>query len=680
MKDGFIKVAAVTPKMKVSDVEYNVEQIKISISEAVERGAKVIVFPELAITGYTCGDLFLQDLLIEKAYEGLRDIERYTDNMDAIIFIGAPIKFRGKLYNTSVAISKGSILGINCKKNIPNYSEYYEKRWFDTWKGNEELISLSDFGVDYEHSGEFTELDEPVYNEDLDEEVEAILVDEDDNDDFAPIGDNILYKCGNYPELIIGSEICEDLWAPDTPSTKAALFGATVIVNSSASNEVIGKAEYRRQLIKSTSARLNACYIYANPCEGESTTDVVYGGHNIIAENGTILGESHRFSTGIIYADLDLKRISFERQKNTSFQLNKNFNEIELQTFNLNVEDTRLDRHFPRFPFVPQEAEKRVERCEEILTIQAMGLKERVLHTNTKTVVIGISGGLDSTLALLVCVRAFDLAGRDRKGILTVTMPAFGTTDRTYNNAVNLAKILGVTFKEVNIKNAVNLHFKDIGHKDDVYDVTYENSQARERTQVLMDLANETGGFVVGTGDLSEMALGWATYNGDHMSMYAVNVSIPKTLVRHLVATFAEVYAKGKEGEALKKVLMDVLDTPVSPELLPVDENGQMTQITEDHVGPYELHDFFLYYFLRQSYRPRKIYRIAKDTFAGIYDEETILKWLKVFIRRFFSQQFKRSCLPDGPKVGTVAISPRGDLRMPSDAVSKLWLADLENV
>jgi NAD+ synthase (glutamine-hydrolysing) len=488
-----------------------------------------------------------------------------------------------------------------------------------------------------------------------------------------PFGSGILYRCEEMDNLVVGAEICEDVWAPQPPSIEAALNGATVIVNCSASNETIGKDSYRQALISGQSARLICGYIYANAGEGESTQDVVFGGHNIIAENGTILSESARFVNEIIYSEFDINRLISERRKNSTFPPTEEFDAGI--PFNLNIEETKLSRYVAPNPFVPGNVQERERRCDEILTIQAMGLKKRLAHTHSTSAVVGISGGLDSTLALLVTAKAFDMLGMDRSQIISVTMPCFGTTDRTYNNACLLTKKLGATLKEVVIKDAVHTHFRDIGHDENVHDVTYENSQARERTQVLMDIANQENGMVIGTGDMSELALGWATYNGDHMSMYGVNASVPKTLVRHLVRYYADT-CNEKE---LEEVLLDVLDTPVSPELLPP-KDGKIAQKTEDLVGPYELHDFFLYYILRFGYEPSKIYRLAKYAFQGEYDDETILKWLKKFYWRFFSQQFKRSCLPDGPKVGTVALSPRGDWRMPSDACVEIWIRDLESL
>lgn len=637
MKQGFIKVAAATPNIKVADVDHNLEEICRLIDETVANGAKVIAFPELCVTGYTCGDLFSQDVLLKKAKEALKEIVAHTAGKDALIFAGLPYVVRNKLYNVAAAINNGELLGMVTKTFLPNYSEFYEMRQFQPGPKKADWIWFDE------------------------EEI--------------PFGPQILFECEEMPNLVVSAEICEDVWSPIPPSIEAALSGATLIVNCSASDETVGKDSYRERLISGQSARLIAGYVYANAGEGESTTDVVFGGHNIIAENGTVLEEATRFINDTIYSEIDIDRIVSERRKNTTFQMSDKYDELIHVTFSLQMEETKLTRSFAPLPFVPSNTSERQKRCEEILTIQAMGLKKRLAHTNCKSAVVGISGGLDSTLALLVTAKAFDLQGIDRKCIESVTMPCFGTTDRTYQNACLLTQRLGATLREVNIKDAVRQHFHDIGHSEDQHDVTYENSQARERTQVLMDIANQTNGMVIGTGDMSELALGWATYNGDHMSMYGVNASVPKTLVRHLV----QYYADTCTDEELKAVLLDVLDTPVSPELLPP-KDGEIAQKTEDLVGPYELHDFYLYYVLRFGYEPSKIYRLAKQAFAGMYDDETILKWLNTFYRRFFSQQFKRSCLPDGPKVGTVAVSPRGDLRMPSDACATIWMEDLKNI
>ena len=634
MRHGFIKVAAATPDIRVADVDYNKGQIIKQMDEAAEAGAKIIVFPELCITGYTCSDLFLQDILLNSAKKALVKIAEHTKNLDALVFVGVPIAVGGELYNVAAALNHGNILGFTTKSFLPNYGEFYEMRQFRPGPKKAEKILFGGKEI--------------------------------------PFGPQLLFVENQMANLIVSAEICEDVWSPVPPSIEAAREGATVIVNCSASDETIGKASYRESLISGQSARLISGYIYANAGEGESTTDLVFGGHNLIAENGTILAEAKRFSNGIIYTEFDVQKIANERRKNTTFTETQE-HVLPRIPFGLEQTETILTRTFPSRPFVPRDDQERTKRCEEILTIQAMGLKKRLAHTHAKSAVVGISGGLDSTLALLVTAKAFDALGLERSGITAVTMPCFGTTDRTYQNACKMSLKVGATLREVRIGDAVMHHFKDIGHDPQDHSVTYEISQARERTQVLMDIANQTGGLVFGTGDMSELALGWATYNGDHMSMYGVNASVPKTLVRHLVHYFADTC----EDSSLKEVLYDVLDTPVSPELLPP-KDGEIAQKTEDLVGPYELHDFFLYYFLRMGYEPGKIYRIAKLSFAGEYDDETIYKWLRTFCWRFFSQQFKRSCLPDGPKVGTVALSPRGDWRMPSDACVALWIQNLE--
>ena len=634
MKNGFIKVAAATPDIRVADVEFNTQNIINAMEEAQKNGAKILVFPELCVTGYTCSDLFDHSVLLKASRKALLEIAENTSDKDMLVFVGAPLEVNGKLYNVAAAMNQGEIIGFTTKTFLPNYGEFYEMRQFTPGPQTVREITFGGKKI--------------------------------------PFGPQILFQAEGMEELVVAAEICEDVWSPVPPSIQAALEGATVIVNCSASDETIGKDTYRRALISGQSARLISGYIYANAGEGESTTDLVFGGHNIIAENGTVLKESSRYVNEIIYSELDLQRITGERRKNTTFQP---LDEETLVRVPFTVEETKtfLTRTFPKKPFVPSDEQTRAQRCEEILTIQAMGLKKRLAHTNARTAVVGISGGLDSTLALLVTARAFDLLGRDKKDIIAVTMPCFGTTDRTYQNACEMSKKVGATLIEVPIADAVNIHFRDIGHDPEDHSVTYENCQARERTQVLMDIANKTWGMVIGTGDLSELALGWATYNGDHMSMYGVNASVPKTLVRHLVKYAAD----DTTDEALKNVLYDVLDTPVSPELLPP-KDGDIAQKTEDLVGPYELHDFFLYFMLRFGYEPSKIFRIACMTFDGEYDKETIFKWLETFCRRFFSQQFKRSCLPDGPKVGTVALSPRGDWRMPSDACVAVWMKDLE--
>ena len=636
MKHGYIRVAAATPDVKVADPEFNREKICELIKEAIRNHVKIIVFPELCLTSYTCGDLFGQDALLHKAKKELKEILKATKGHDILVFLGMPWENLGKLYNTAVAVQDGRILGIVPKKNLPNYSEFYELRYFES--GNEI----------------------PVFTEWEGQDI--------------PMGTNLIFACEDIPGLMIAAEVCEDAWVPNPPSIRHALAGATVIVNCSASDETTGKDIYRRSLITGHSACLVCGYIYSNAGEGESTQDLVFGGQNLIAENGTLLAESKRFGNETVYGDMDLERINHERRRMTTFPPADRSNYTVIP-FPMKKEELHLKRHIDPRPFVPDNEAERSRRCEEIIAIQAMGLKKRLSHTGCRSAVIGISGGLDSTLALLITARAFDMLEIPRNQIHSVTMPCFGTTDRTYQNACQLTKELGAELTEVNIKEAVTIHFRDIGHDPDVHDVTYENSQARERTQILMDLANRFNGLVVGTGDMSVLALGWATYNGDHMSMYGVNASVPKTLVRHLVRYYADTC----EEETLKEVLLDVLDTPVSPELLPP-KDGEIAQKTEDLVGPYELHDFFLYQILRFGYHPEKIYRMAVYAFRGQYEDEIILKWLKVFYKRFFSQQFKRSCMPDGPKVGSVAVSPRGDLRMPSDAVSRLWLEELDHL
>lgn len=691
MKDGFIKVAAGTPDVQVADCEFNAAEIIKMVREMEAEGARVMVFPELCITAYTCGDLFWQENLLEEAKVQLMRIAEETADVDAIIFVGLPLEYKGKLYNVAAGLNHGEILGFVPKTYLPNYNEFYEARYFTSGEDVDGTVTIrrSEYGLhqDEEMTDEDVEFGleaelEALEEEDSFEELEEIDEEPDYIDEVdVPISSNILFICQEMPKLKIAAEICEDLWVPNPPSVGHAYHGANLIVNLSASDEVVGKDSYRKSLVSAQSARLLCGYIYATAGEGESTQDVVYGGHNLIAENGTILAESRRFVNGALYADLDIHRLDNERRRMTTCRFVPDlapegqdvfYNEVY---FNAGRGVTPLTRKFDSRPFVPGIKEERERRCDEILNIQAMGLKKRLAHIHCQNAVIGLSGGLDSTLALLVTVRAFDMLGMPREKITAVTMPCFGTTDRTYNNACQLSECLGATLKEVNIREAVNLHFRDIGHDPEVHDVTYENGQARERTQILMDIANQSGGIVIGTGDLSELALGWATYNGDHMSMYAVNASVPKTLVRHLVRYYADTCEDAK----LSEILLDILDTPVSPELLPP-KDGVISQKTEDLVGPYELHDFFLYYMLRWTFPPKKIFRLAQNAFAGEYDDETILKWLKTFYRRFFMQQFKRSCLPDGPKVGSVAVSPRGDLRMPSDACAKLWLKQIEEL
>ena len=637
MKNGFVKVATITPKCKVADTTYNGEQIRSWMKEAAKAGAMVTVFPELCITGYSCSDLFLQRLLLKEARIELQSIAEASGDLPGIFFVGLPYEIGGKLYNMAAAISQGEILGMVPKTHIPNYNEFYEARQFTSGRNLCTQVYLGEQEI--------------------------------------PVSTDLLFSCQEIEELKIGAEICEDLWTPNPPSISHAMAGATVMVNLSASDEITGKNAYRRELVAGQSARLLCGYLYCSAGDGESTQDVVYSGHNLICENGHLLKESESFSVGMLLSELDVERIMSERRRMSTFETFEDHTEIYFSLGEAVDTETTLTRFVDPAPFVPGKKEDRDLRCNEILQIQAMGLKKRLEHTGCNCAVVGISGGLDSTLALLVTARAFDLLGKDRSGITAVTMPGFGTTDRTYDNAVNMIRCIGAEFVEVDIKNAVRVHFSDIGQDESVHDVTYENGQARERTQILMDLANKKGGMVIGTGDMSELALGWATYNGDHMSMYGVNASVPKTLVRHLVGYYADTCGK----KELSDILYDVLDTPVSPELLPP-ENGQISQKTEDIVGPYELHDFYLYYVLRFGFEPEKILRLAEIAFEGVYTRAFMLKWLKTFYRRFFSQHFKRSCLPDGPKVGTVAVSPRGDLRMPSDASGAIWMSQLEEM
>ncbi len=635
MKYGFVKVCAAVPEVKVADCGFNGTQIIENIKKAYKERAKVCVFPELCVTGYTCGDLFLQDALICAAEKAVLEIAAATKGMDMLTLIGAPIPLGQKLYNCAVVIFDGKIIAMIPKKNLPNYTELYEARYFTPWKNG----------------------------------VETILW----NGREVPFGTDIIIRDKNIRNFMLAVEICEDVWTVNPPSNAHAISGATVIANLSASSEYAGKTKVRRDLVNGQSAKLICGYIYTSAGKGESTADMVYGGDNMICENGSMLARGKMFENDMIFAELDVDVIAYERKKVTTFvtEKQKSYNIVEIE---FNKEDTELSRSITELPFVPADKDKE-EFCEEALAIQANGLARRLLHIGAKTAVLGISGGLDSTLALLVTARAFDLADIDRKNIIAITMPCFGTTSKTYKNAVSLTNEVGAYLREINIKKAVLQHFKDIGHSVDVYDVTYENAQARERTQVLMDVANQTGGIVIGTGDMSELALGWATYNGDHMSMYGVNAGIPKTLIRYLV----EYEIEKTENKALKKVLKDILATPVSPELLPP-ENGEISQQTEQFVGPYVLHDFFLYYMLRFGFSPSKIYHLAKYTFKDKYSNNEILKWMRVFYRRFFSQQFKRSCVPDGPKVGSVALSPRGDWRMPSDASANVWLAEIDSL
>jgi len=645
MRDGFIKVAAGTPKIRVADCRYNAEQIFTLMRQADKQGVRVLCLPELCLTGYTCGDLFLQPTLLKGAQEGLATILEATKNLDMVTAVGLPVKYENKLYNCAAIIQKGEILGLVPKTCIPSYGEFYEGRWFTSGKDLDVTVELCS---------------QQVW--------------------MSP---NAIFRCAAMPGLVIGVEICEDLWAPAPPSTALARSGATLILNLSASDEVAGKAGYRRTLVTGQSARCLCGYVYADAGEGESTTDLVFTGHNLIAENGKLLAQ-RRFGAGLTVSEIDVDKLCYERQRKNTFTApgatpmeRAHATGVGWVGFSLEPAATTLTRHVPQNPFVPEDNAERGERCEEILKIAALGLKKRLEHTRAKTAVIGLSGGLDSTLAILITAIAMGMLERPMTDIIAVTMPCFGTTDRTRDNAVELAGRLGATLKRVDIGEAVKVHFRDIGQSMENTDVTFENAQARERTQVLMDIANQTGGMVIGTGDLSELALGWCTYNGDHMSMYAVNASIPKTLVRHLVSYVAG--DKAEEDRRLSAVLEDILDTPVSPELLPA-VGGTISQKTEDLVGPYELHDFFLYHILRWGFPPRKVLRLAEYAFGRSYDRATLLKWLKNFYRRFFSQQFKRSCLPDGPKVGSVTLSPRGDWRMPSDAVAALWLEELEGL
>lgn len=639
---GFIKVGAATPKLKVADPVYNVEEIKKLITAAEDEGVSVLVFPELCITSYTCGDLFGQEVLLKAAEDGVNSLCQFSKGREVLFFVGVPVQAGPQLFNCGAAVKDGSILGIMPKTYIPNYKEFYEKRWF------------SPAGA----SG----ADEVVYC-----------------GQKVPFGTDLIFQDEDMPEFCISVEICEDLWAPIPPSSYSALSGATVIANLSASNEVVNKAAYRRELVKQQSARLISAYIYSSSGVHESTTDLVFSGHSIVAENGSVLKECERFSreSCITACDIDIQRLSGERRKNVTFRDAVNVAKSigrRISFRQRGIVCDKLSRSVNPYPFVPSDKADMDERCREIFNIQSAGLAKRMEHTNCKKAVIGVSGGLDSTLALLVAVKTCELLNLSLKNIHTITMPGFGTTDRTYNNTVRLCRSLNTDLKEISIVDASLLHFKDIGHDPSLHDVTYENVQARERTQILMDIANKESGIVVGTGDLSELALGWSTYNGDHMSMYAVNSSVPKTLVRSLVRWVAD----NEVDEETSKILMDILDTPVSPELLPADKSGKISQKTEDIIGPYELHDFFLYHIIRYDAPPDKVAFLAQYAFDDKYSMDEVKKWLKVFYKRFFSQQFKRSCIPDGPKVGTISLSPRGDWRMPSDASSDLWLDKLE--
>ena len=628
MRDGFIKVGAASPELRVGQPFFNISKMLELFSLASGYGVKVLVYPELSITGYTCQDLFLQDALIQDSRKALLEFVSATKGSDILSFVGFPLEHNGKLYNTAAAVQDGRILSYTAKRNLPCYGEFQEDRWF----------TQSPDDVEYIEGG-------------------------------IPFGFKIIHR---YGLISVSAEICEDLWVSSPPSVSHAGNGANIIVNLSASDEVIGKEEYRRNLVSMQSAKLICGYVYADASEGESTTDMVFTGADIIAENGSILNQSS-FSTGALtISEIDVSKLNEERRRTNTFKIVNDPGYVSVP-FTLDMCDTVLTRRIDPYPFVPSDYESRARRAEKILTLQALGLKRRIEHTRAGKLVIGLSGGLDSTLALLVSVKAMDMSGRDRKDIIAITMPCFGTTKRTKGNAEKLAEALGVSFEQIDIKKSVLQHFKDIGQSENDFSVTYENAQARERTQVLMDKANQVGGLVIGTGDLSELALGWATYNGDHMSNYAVNASIPKTLVRHIVSYVAS------QGKKESKVLYDILSTPVSPELIPP-KDGRISQVTEDIVGPYELHDFFLYYFVRFAFPPSKIFRLAKIAFAKTYSDDIIFKWLETFIRRFFSQQFKRSCLPDGPKVGTVTFSPRGDWRMPSDASPELFLEDLNRI
>lgn len=636
---GFCKVAAAIPEIKVADCEYNIQQIKKLIFEANENKVQVVCFPELSVTGYTCGDLFLQEILVRQAEEAIIRLLEETETLPIYFIIGAPVEHNSKLYNCAVVCSHGDILGIVPKVYLPNYSEFYEKRWFKSFK-NDSVIQIP-------------------YAEDL-----------------IDFGTNILF---GSEERSFAVEICEDLWSVIPPSSYHALAGAKLIFNLSASDELAGKQEYVKALLSQQSARCQTAYVYSAAGFGESTTDVVYAGNGYIYENGKLLAESERFQfkDQLIVSEIDFDLLTSERKKNTTYEstiINSSYKNLFTDLYN-NQGNFNLTRSINPYPFIPSSNDYD-KSCEEIFSIQVAGLAKRLTHTNSKSLLIGISGGLDSTLALLVCVKTVDKLNLPREMICGVTMPGFGTTDRTYNNAINLMKSLGISTKEISIVKASEQHFQDIGHDPSVHDVTYENTQARERTQILMDLANQMSGMVIGTGDMSELALGWATYNGDHMSMYGVNAGIPKTLVRHLVHWVAD----NQVDKTSKETLIDIVDTPVSPELLPVNQDGEMTQFTEDVVGPYELHDFFLFYTLRYGFRPGKIYFLAQHAFKNIYDNKTVLKWMEVFYKRFFANQFKRSCMPDGPKVGSVNLSPRGDWRMPSDANVNLWLKEIDEL
>ncbi len=642
---GFLRVAVVSPEMRVADVAFNTNKIVAALEQVAELGAQLALFPELCITGYSCTDLFYQSLLLDRAREALKPIRQAADRDHVTTVVGLPLEISGRLYNCAVLISDGETLGVVPKTYLPTTNEFYEQRWFTPAK----LCACERIDL---------------------------------NGVTVPVGADLLFKAETMPSLTIGIEICEDLWAVNPPSGEMALAGATLIVNPSASDELLGKGDYRLELVKHQSARCLAAYLYACAGPGESTTDVVYAGHSLIAENGTVLAATERFqfSTQAAIADIDVQQLVHERVKNSAFSAAASSQTYRVIPFNLPdrpaLSPDALLRPLSKAPFVPADPTQRAKHCREIIKIQSTGLAKRIMHTGVEKVTLGVSGGLDSTLALLVTVRAFDLLDIDRAGIIAVSMPGFGTTARTRSNAEKLARLLGVTYREISIHDAVSQHFIDIDHSENQYDITYENAQARERTQILMDLANQIGGFNVGTGDLSELALGWCTYNADHMSMYHVNAGVPKTLVRYLIEWFAESEYQGETRD----VLLGICATPITPELLPLGEDETLEQKTEESIGPFELHDFFLFYTVRHAFSPRKVYHLAKQVFADDYVGGEILKWMKIFYRRFISQQFKRSAMPDGPKVGSVALSPRSDWRMPSDASYELWLEEIDQL
>ena len=638
MKDGFIKVAAISPDVTVADVKKNTLAVKKAIDNAHNNKVNLLVLPELCLTGCTCADLFYSETLLKSTLTALEKIKTFSQGKYPVIVIGLPLKLNNKLFNCAAVIKNGKILGIAVKTNIASHNEYVDQRQFTP-------------GSTLSKTAEIT-----INNEKI------------------PFGNNIIFSHSELNNFSFAVEVGEDLFATGSPSVSLCKNGALIVLNPCASYETVGKAQYRRMITKTMSAKLICAYLTCNPSMNESTQDSVFSAHNIITENGKILSESLPFELKNCISEVDIDKLSDERSRNALFNV-QNAEQIRIVEFNQEIQETELSRKYNKNPFVPENKTELQERIQTVLNIQAYGLKKRLEHAHSASAVIGISGGLDSCLALLATVNAFDLMQADRKRITAVTMPCFGTSKRTHDNAIKMCESLGVTLKEVNIKEAVNIHFRDIEHDSFIHDVTYENAQARERTQVLMDIANKENGMVIGTGDLSELALGWATYNGDHMSMYGVNADITKTMVRHIVKYIAD-----SSEQKLKEVLYDILDTPVSPELLPTDNKGDIAQKTEDLVGPYELHDFFLFYHIRYGFSPSKIYRLAKYTFEGIYDDDTILKWLKTFMRRFFIQQFKRSCLPDGAKVGSVSLSPRGDWKMPSDASFEMWVKDLENI